>query len=86
MKKLLVLSLLFIGCESKQKEFDRVLSEMTAPVILIGKKENVKLYSSIVVQDGSGRVATFSYIVDSGVSAEAIADSRKVGDTLKTCK
>lgn len=85
MKKILI-CLLFISCENKIEEFDRVMTELKPPVILMAKTENAKLYSAIVVKDDNGRVATFSYIRDDGSSALAVANTRQVGDTIKPVK
>lgn len=84
MKKAFLL-LLLCSCQSKTTEFDRTMSDLSCPVILIGKTINPKLYSSIVVKDGSGRIATFTFIRDqgTGLGAAAIADSREIGDTIK---
>ena len=85
-RTIILLSTLLCACESKTYEFDRIVSEMTCPVVVVGKIMNPKIYSSIVVKDKTGRIATFSFVHDSGVSAEAIAESRQVGDTIKNCK
>lgn len=91
MKKLIILSLFLTGCvESDQVRFDRFMSELECPVILIGKTDKAVAYPSIVVRDGKGRVRTFAHYYSGQSNSHslpaAIADSRNVGDTLKPCK
>lgn len=84
MKKLLLFSvIIFSGCiETFDEKFDRFMSELTCPVILIGKTEPASDRSSITVRDGKGRVRTCeSYY---GLP-QNISQSRLVGDTLKPC-
>lgn len=84
MKKLLLFSvIIFSGCiETFDEKFDRFMSELTCPVILIGKTEPTTDYPSVIVRDAKGLVRTFH---SSSGLPEAISQSRLVGDTLKPC-
>ena len=90
---ILVLTLFFIGVilsgcgETETDKFDRFMTELDCPIILIGKTDKAVNYPAIVVRDASGRIRTFSYTPghDSSEMPEAIADSREIGDTLKPC-
>lgn len=78
---------LFSGCgERSSAMYDRWMSELDCPVVLIGKTDKASRIPSVVVRDGSGRIRTMS--ADSGDGYKmpsAIADSRNIGDTLKPC-
>lgn len=81
---ILVASSLF-GCEqmeSKQDKFDRFMSELVCPIILVSKTDKAVDQPTIVVRDGYGRVRTFTATYGLPVS---VADSRNVGDTLRPC-
>ncbi len=89
MKTLIViLSLFTFSCvENDKDKFDRFMSELDCPVILIGKTDKAVDFPSVVVRDGRGRVRTFNHCgnYDSHGLPSAIADSRNIGDTLKPC-
>ncbi len=93
MKKLLFLLLFipFISCEPEKvqetdtEKYDRWMSELECPIILIAKTDKAIEYPAIVVRDGAARVRTIRYVFRGG-SAASIADSRSIGDTLKPCK
>jgi hypothetical protein len=78
---------LFSGCgESSSAMYDRWMSELECPVVLIGKTDKAARMPSIVVRDGAGRVRTMA--TDNGDGwrmPTSIADSRNIGDTLKPC-
>ena len=81
------------GCgESVRDRYDRWMTELECPVILMGKTEKAVSYPAITVIDGGGRVRTFQRC-EGGMTPDncssfsgAIADSREIGDTLKACK
>jgi len=80
------------GCgESVRDRYDRWMTELECPVILMGKTEKAVSYPAITVIDGAGRVRTMQ-AYDGGMSSHncsslpaSIADSREIGDTLKVC-
>ena len=78
---------LLSGCgERSSTMYDRWMSELDCPVVLIGKTDKASRIPSVVVRDGSGRVRTMSADSDDGYKMPgAIADSRNIGDTLKPC-
>lgn len=83
----LLLGGLFAGCsETGAEKYDRWMSELDCPVVLIGKTDKASNRPSIVVRDGAGRVRTMA--TDNGNGwrmPEAISASRIIGDTLKPC-
>jgi hypothetical protein len=80
-KTLLILSILIAGCvEQNDHKFDRFMSELKGPVVLIGKTSDAVSYPTIVVRDGHGLVRTFT---DVNGLPQAISQSRMIGDTLK---
>jgi hypothetical protein len=83
----LLLMALFYGCgETETEKFDRFMSELECPVVLIGKTDKAVNYKSIVVCDSKGRVRTFGQGNGDGWKMpNAICDSRNIGDTLKPC-
>jgi len=84
---ILLLMALFYGCgETETERFDRFMSELECPVILIGKTDKAVTYPSIVVRDSKGRIRTLGFGNGDGWKMpSAISDSRNVGDTLKPC-
>lgn len=84
----LLLMALFYGCgETETEKFDRFMTELECPVVLIGKTDKAVSFPSIVVRDAKGRVRTLaSGNGDGWKMPSAISDSRNVGDTLKPCK
>ncbi len=92
MKKLIILSVLLIGCgpeHSDSEKFDRTMSDLSCPVIIIGISKASNEYPCVVVRDGRGAVRTFGEnhtTYSSQFLPKSISDSRKVGDTLKPCK
>lgn len=84
---ILIFALFLARCgATKVEEFDKYINELDCPIVLVAKIKDPVLYSAVVVKDGKGKIRTFSYTVNAGNSANAIADSREVGDTLKSCK
>ena len=87
-----LLCVVLMGCgETVRDKYDRWMTELDCPVILISKTDKAVNYPAITVRDGSGRVRTFERC-EGGMSsrncsdmAGSIADSRMVGDTLKPC-
>jgi len=81
------------GCgETVRDKYDRWMTELDCPVILMSKTDKAVDYPAITVRDGSGRVRTFERC-EGGMTAStcsdmaaSIADSRVVGDTLKPCE
>jgi hypothetical protein len=92
MKKLIPALLLLVSCgESLTERYDRYMTELDCPVVLIGKTDKAVRNPSITVRDGSGRIRTFrkedggsTYHQSSGLPA-SISDSRMIGDTIKPC-
>jgi hypothetical protein len=84
---LVALAVLFSGCgEYSSEMYDRWMTELDCPVVLIGKTDKASLRPSIVVRDGAGRVRTMSANNGDGWKMpSAIAESRSIGDTLKPC-
>ncbi len=86
MKKLLILlAIVCIGCgdfESESDMFDRFLTELDCPIILIAITDKAEEINTVVVRDNLGRVRTFSR---RGGLPQAISFSREIGDTLKPC-
>ena len=85
-----LLCVVWAGCgESDREKYDRFMTELDCPVVLIGKTDKAVDEPAITVLDGSGRVRTMidlmNYNTDDGLP-NAIADSRQIGDTLKPCK
>ena len=78
---------LFSGCgERSSVMYDRWMSELDCPVVLIGKRDKASSLPSVVVRDGAGRVRTMSADNSDGWKiASAISESRDIGDTLKPC-
>ena len=78
---------LFSGCgELGADKYDRWMSELDCPVVLVGKTDKASHRPSIVVRDGSGRVRTMATDNSNGWRMpEAISHSRNIGDTLKPC-
>ena len=81
---------LFQSCGERPSEmYDRWMSELDCPVVLLAKTDKAAPSPSVVVLDGAGRVRTLAYgpgdLDDGWKIAAAIADSRDVGDTLKPC-
>lgn len=71
------------GCvESPADRFDRFMTELDCPVILIARTDKAVDRPTVVVRDGTGRVRTFEAY--NGLP-EAVSFSRLVGDTLKPC-
>ena len=80
----LLLLVLFSSCENQRH--DRFMTELNCPVVLIGKTGKAVANPSIVVRDGAGEVRTLSSEGGGGWGMPAaIADSRNIGDTLKSC-
>ena len=81
-----------MGCgESVREKYDRWMTELDCPVILMSKTDKAVSYPAITVRDGSGRIRTFERC-EGGMTSQtcsdmagSIADSRMVGDTLKPC-
>jgi hypothetical protein len=72
-------------------KYDRFMSELSCPVILIGKTESAVDNPAITVRDGNGLVRTFRRTSRNEYSGQselpsAIGSSRCIGDTLKPCK
>lgn len=83
---ILISMILLSGCsEDTNTQYDRFMTELESPVILIGKTDKAVAIPSIVVKDCKGRVRTFAYTGGYGSRSlpSAIADSREIGDTLK---
>jgi len=82
-----LLAVILSSCgESETEMFDRFMSELECPVVLIGKTDKAVSSPSIVVEDAKGRVRTFAAGNGDGWKmSKAIAESRNIGDTLKTC-
>ena len=80
-----------MGCnETLRDRYDKWMSELDCPIILIGKTEKATHYAAITVRDGSGRVRTFQKCVGGLMDncssfPNSRADSRMIGDTLKPC-
>lgn len=92
MKKLFtvcIFAIILSSCqESDTDRYDRFMSELECPVILVGKTDKAVDFPSVVVRDGKGRVRTMvsnGALDDSHGFTSAIADSRNIGDTLKPC-
>lgn len=84
----ILLAVVLYSCgETDSEKYDRFMSELECPVILIGKTDKAVTYPSIVVRDAKGRVRTLAATGngDGWKMPSAIADSRNVGDTLKPC-
>ena len=86
-KRLIQLLLLFVlvSCEkpeSSPDKFDRFMTELDCPVILVAKTDKAAYNPSVVVRDKEGRIRTFTFY--KGLP-QAIAESREIGDTLKPC-
>jgi uncharacterized lipoprotein YehR (DUF1307 family) len=84
----LLLAVVLSGCgETETEKYDRFMSELECPVVLIGKTDKAVTYPSIVVRDAKGRIRTLAASVngDGWKMPSAIADSRNIGDTLKPC-
>lgn len=91
MKALLILIVVLAGCdvETDTEKFDRFMTELECPVILIGKTDKAVNNPSIIVRDAKGRIRTMGgreNYASTKYLAAAIADSREVGDTLKPCQ
>jgi|SRR3972149_7190933 len=85
----LLLAVVLSGCgETEAEMYDRFMSELECPVVLIGKTDKAVTYPSIVVIDAKGRIRTLaaSSNGDGWKMPSAIADSRNIGDTLKPCQ
>mgnify|MGYP001591518097 CR=1 FL=1 len=85
---LLLSAVLLLGCgETETEKYDRFMSELECPVVLIGKTDKAAAYPSVIVRDAKGRVRTLaaSENGDGWKMPRAIANSRIVGDTLKPC-
>ena len=87
-----LLCVVLMGCgESLREKYDRWMTELDCPVILISKTDKAVIMPSITVRDGSGRIRTFERcegsLTDHSCSdfSGSVADSRMVGDTLKPC-
>jgi uncharacterized lipoprotein YehR (DUF1307 family) len=83
-----MLAVVLSGCgETETEKYDRFMSELECPVVLIGKTDKAVAYPSIVVRDAKGRIRTLaaSGNGDGWKMPSAIADSRNIGDTLKPC-
>lgn len=90
MKRLLIIIIctgLLSGCgERSSEKYDRWMSELDCPVVLIGKTDKASNLRSIVVRDGAGRVRTIAEDnYDGWKMPSAITESRNIGDTLKPC-
>lgn len=88
MKYLVLTLFLLSSCyETDTDKFDRFMTELDCPIILIGKTDKAVDSPAIVVRDAAGRVRTFEYVPMRGSSSmpQAISESREVGDTLKPC-
>ncbi len=88
MKKLLFIAIFFTSCASKEtskEKYDRWMSELECPVILIGKTDKSINYPSIIVRDGAKRIRTLGGVGSNVAMSSSIADSREIGDTLKPC-
>lgn len=84
----LLLAVVLSGCgETETEKYDRFMSELECPVVLIGKTDKAVAYPSIVVRDAKGRIRTLAASPngDGWKMPSAVADSRSVGDTLKPC-
>lgn len=82
MKLLLLLSLLLTSCmETDSEKYDRFMSELDCPIILVAKTDKATTFPGVVVRDANGLVRTFSFTS----LPEAVQNSRNIGDTLKPC-
>jgi len=80
---ILILSLILTGCmETPDQRFDRFMTELDCPVILIAKNDKAEKRSAVVIRDNSGRVRTFETYYG---LPQAVSHSRVIGDTLKPC-
>jgi len=83
-----LLAVVLSSCgETETEKYDRFMSELECPVVLIGKTDKAVTYPSIVVRDAKGRIRTLASSAngDGWKMPSAIADSRNIGDTLKPC-
>ncbi len=84
---ILIFALFLSRCgATKSEEFDKYVNKMICPVTLVAIMKDPLRYSAVILKDGQGKLNTFTYLIDAGNSAHAVADSRAVGDTIKFCK
>lgn len=86
---IIILAVALFGCqiEKDQDKWDRYMSELKCPIILIGKTDKTVEYPSIVVMGSEGRVRTMNSndFYATVAMPKAIANSRDIGDTIKPC-
>lgn len=81
MKKLtILLAILVVGCAKAVPDVD--INTLEAPVVLVAKECHAGCCNlticTIIVKDGTGKLITLE-----GTSANAIATSMKLGETIK---
>ena len=88
-----LLWVVLMGCGGTVRDkYDRWMTELECPGILMSKTDKAVSDPAITVRDGAGRIRTFERCEGSMASgscsdmAGSIADSRMVGDTLKPCE
>lgn len=85
--------MVIVGCfgETDTEKYDRLLTEMDCPVVLLAKTGKDEAMRGIVLMDGRGNITTMEFFTNSGNFSccsdlpIAINNSKEIGDTIKPC-